>query len=113
MKHYPWARSFPGAITVSAADGTIIEMNEKSAQVFAADGGTGLIGSSIFDCHPEPARTELLDMYKSHKVNIYTIEKNGKKKLIYQTPWFEKGKFAGYVELSLEIPLDLPHFIRD
>jgi hypothetical protein len=113
MKHYPWAQTFPGAITVSAADGTILEMNEKSAKTFAEDGGIGLIGSNVFDCHPEPARKKLMDLYKSHKVNIYTIEKNSQKKLIYQTPWFEKGRFAGYVELALEIPFDLPHFIRD
>jgi hypothetical protein len=110
---HPWAKSFPGAITVSAADGTILEMNEKSALTFVDDGGTRLIGSNVFDCHPEPARTQLMDMFSSHKVNVYTIEKHGKKKLIYQTPWFEEGQFAGYVELALEIPFDLPHFVRD
>ena len=46
------------------------------------------------------------------KPNVYTIEKNGIKKLIYQSPWFEKGVMKGLVELSLEIPFDMPHFIR-
>jgi transcriptional regulator with PAS, ATPase and Fis domain len=113
VKHYPWAHEFPGAVTISDAHGIILEMNEKAAEVFAEDGGMDLIGSNIFDCHPEPARSKLIELYKTNKINAYTIEKNGKKKLIYQAPWFNQGQFAGYVELSLEIPFDLSHFIRD
>ncbi len=48
-----------------------------------------------------------------HEKNVYTIEKKGKKKLIYQAPWFLDGAFGGLVELSLEIPFEMPHFIRD
>ncbi len=44
--------------------------------------------------------------------NVYTIEKLGVKKLIYQTPWYQDGVFAGLVELSLEIPAEMPHFVR-
>ena len=40
------------------------------------------------------------------------IEKNGVKKIIYQSPWYKEGEYAGFVELSLEIPLEMPHFIR-
>ncbi len=45
--------------------------------------------------------------------NVYTIEKTGRKKLIYQTPWYRAGEYAGFVELSLEIPWEMAHFIRD
>jgi hypothetical protein len=45
-------------------------------------------------------------------VNAYTIEKNGKKKMIYQTPWYSNGKYSGLVEISLPLPEELPHFIR-
>jgi transcriptional regulator with PAS, ATPase and Fis domain len=113
MNLFPWTQGLPGAITVSDADGIIIEMNDRSAEVFAEDGGKKLIGSSIFDCHPEPARSTLMELYKTRKKNIYTIEKNGVKKLIYQTPWYQEAEFAGFIELSLEIPFDMPHFIRD
>jgi len=41
-----------------------------------------------------------------------TFEKDGVKKLIYQCPWFEDGKYAGFVELSLEIPFEMEHFVR-
>ncbi len=47
------------------------------------------------------------------QANVYTIEKHGKKKLIYQTPWYRDGKYAGFIELSLVIPEEMPHFIRD
>ena len=45
------------------------------------------------------------------KKNVYTIKKEVKK-LIYQTPWYADGQYAGFVELSVEIPFDMPHFIR-
>ncbi len=51
-------------------------------------------------------------MMKTRSKNVYTIEKNGIKKLIYQSPWYENGEYAGFVELSLEIPFELPHFVR-
>jgi len=47
------------------------------------------------------------------RVNAYTIEKRGVRKLIYQAPWFRDGIVQGLVELSLEIPDAMPHFIRE
>ncbi len=100
------------AITICNEDGIIIFMNDKSAKTFEKDGGLKLIGTSLFDCHPEPANTIIREMFKSHRENSYTIEKNGIKKLIHQTPWFEDGNFKGLIELSIELPLEMPHFIR-
>ncbi len=74
--------------------------------------GNHIIGQNLLDCHPEPARTKLMQMLQNHNLNAYTIEKNGVKKLIYQSPWFENGEFAGYIELSMELPAEMPHFIR-
>ena len=108
-----WVKEFPGAVTVCDPAGRIIAMNNKAAEVFAADGGTALIGKNVLDCHPEPSRTKLKGMLESGHANVYTIQKNGKKKLIYQAPWSEGGRYAGFVELSLEIPAVLPHFDRD
>ena len=34
------------------------------------------------------------------------------KKLIYQAPWYRDGAYAGFVELSLVVPFELPHFVR-
>ncbi len=52
-------------------------------------------------------------MMDEKRTNVYTIQKNGKKKLVYQAPWYKDGAYAGFVELSFEIPWDLPHFNRD
>ena len=113
MTRHAWVQEFAAAITVSDAQGKIIEMNAKAAQTFEKDGGTKLIGTSVLDCHPEPARSKLRSIMKNRKPNVYTIEKAGIKKLIYQAPWFKGGKYAGVVELSVEIPFEMPHFVRD
>jgi transcriptional regulator with PAS, ATPase and Fis domain len=108
-----WVKGFAGAVTVCDAEGRIIEMNDKAADVFAKDGGAKLIGANVLDCHPEPSRSKLKAMLASGRTNVYTIEKEGKKKFIYQSPWYENGHYAGFVEISVEIPWDMPHFIRD
>lgn len=107
-----WMNEFPGAITVCNRDGIILYMNERSCQVFAGDGGANLIGRNLLDCHPEPSRTKLRQMLASGEGNAYTIEKNGKHKFIHQSPWYQDGEIAGLVEISLEIPENLPHFVR-
>ncbi|MFH2141011.1 MAG: PAS domain-containing protein [Bacteroidota bacterium] len=105
-------KELPYAVTVCDRDGKILEMNDKSVETFNKYGGKELIGKSLLDCHHKKAQKTLVDMLKNHDTNAYTIEKEGVKKLIYQSPWFEDGKFAGYIELSLILPTDMPHFIR-
>lgn len=113
MSDHAWVREFPGAVTVCDTEGRIVEMNRRSRETFAADGGDKLLGTNVLDCHPEPSRTKLAGLMSERRTNVYTVQKNGKKKLIYQAPWFRDGVYAGFVELSLEIPQDLPHFNRD
>jgi transcriptional regulator with PAS, ATPase and Fis domain len=108
-----WVREFPAAITVCDAKGVLLAMNEKAASTFEADGGAALIATNLLDCHPEPARTKVVEMLESGSPNVYTIQKAGVKKLIYQSPWFIEGKYAGFVELSLPIPELMPHLDRD
>lgn len=107
-----WKNGVDFAVTVCDADGKILEMNAKSAATFAKSGGGSLVGKSLLDCHPEPSKTKLKKMLAEPYTNAYTIEKNGVKKLIYQTPWLKDGKPAGLVELSLVIPSEMPHFVR-
>lgn len=109
---HTWINGVPVAITVCDPTGIIIAMNDKATQTFRKDGGSSLIGKNLLDCHPEPSRSLLQDMLIKPRVNSYTIEKNGIKKLIYQTPWYNQGVFGGFVEMSLEIPFELPHFVR-
>jgi hypothetical protein len=107
-----WIKEFPAAVTVCGPDGVLLAMNDKAAKTFEKDGGYGLIGLSMFDCHPEPARSITERLLAAKEKNVYTIEKNGVQKLIYQSPWYIDGQYAGFVELSLEIPKEMPHFIR-
>ncbi len=108
-----WANELPFmAITVSDKDGKIIEMNERSVMTFQASGGRELIGKDLMNCHPQRARDIIKEMMTSPKTNAYTIEKQGLKKLIYQTPWYENGEFGGLVEFSIVIPNDMPHYVR-
>jgi len=87
-------------------------MNDKAIRTFEADGGAALIGKNILDCHPEPARTKLRDIMAARRTNVCTIEKNGVKKLVFQAPWTYQGRFRGFVELVLEIPFKMPHFVH-
>lgn len=112
MQHPDWVGQFPGAVTVCDREGTILYMNEKSCRTFSADGGEKLVGENVLDCHPEPAKTRLAAMLAEGRSNAYTIEKKGVRKIIYQSPWYQDGQYAGFVELSLEIPADMPHYVR-
>ena len=85
MSEHEWIKEFPAAITVCNAEGIILEMNDKAAKTFEKDGGYKLIGASMFDCHPDPARGKVERLLAAKVKNVYTIEKNGVKKLIYQS----------------------------
>ncbi len=107
-----WAQNFPGSITICDPSGVILAMNAKSAEGYAKDGGLRLIGTNMLDCHPEPARSKVKEMLEKQQRNVYTIEKRGVKKLVYQTPWVEDGRYLGFIELVLEIPFEMSHFMR-
>src|SRR5512139_2923522 len=100
MNEHEWIQEFPDAITVCDAEGILLEMNDKAAKTFEADGGRKLIGSNMLDCHPEPSRTKTERLLAAREKNVYTIEKNGIKKLIYQSPWYRNGEYAGILEIS-------------
>jgi len=102
----------PVAITVSDIEGNIVYMNEKSATVFEKYGGKALLNSSLYNCHNSISQESIKQMMKGNKTNAYTIEKNGVKKMIFQTPWCENNKVCGMVEFSFEIPFEMSHFIR-
>lgn len=107
-----WIKEFNGAITICDENGTITFMNDKAEKTFESYGGKKLLGSNLLDCHPEPSKSTLKKLMEEKKNNVYTIEKNGIKKLIYQSPIYSEGKYTGFIEISIEIPFELPNFIR-
>jgi transcriptional regulator with PAS, ATPase and Fis domain len=113
MIQHAWVKEFPGAVTVCNPDGIILAMNDVAMQNFEVDSSEKLIGANLLDCHPKPARLKLERLMEARQRNVYTIEKKGVKKLIYQTPWYEDGQYRGFVELVLEIPFMMTHFVRD
>src|SRR5512137_37444 len=85
-----WTQEFPAAITVCDRQGTVLAMNDQSCKMFAKDGGAALIGQSLYPCHPGDSAEKLHHLLQQETPNVYTIEKNGRKKLIYQAPWYEQ-----------------------
>jgi transcriptional regulator with PAS, ATPase and Fis domain len=113
MNQHHWIEQLDVAATVCDPEGIVLEMNDRAARTFEQEGGKQLVGKSLLDCHPEPSRSKLRQMMENRQKNVYTIEKRGIKKLIYQSPWYIDGQYGGFVELSLEIPAVMPHFVRD
>lgn len=113
MKTANWREELPAAITVAGKDGIIIEMNKKAAALFSKDGGKELIGKNLLDCHSPLSQEKIKKIQAEQNPNIYTIQKNGIKKMVFQAPFFENGSYAGLVEISFELPDEIPHFNRD
>ena len=107
---FPWAEEADCAVTVCDTGGVILYMNEKARATFAKHGD--LIGRNLFDCHNERSRETIRRMLASGGTNAYTIEKQGVRKMIYQTAWRTGDKVGGLVEISMEIPAEMPHYIR-
>lgn len=111
IENIPFLSELPFAVTVCDTDGIIVYMNDKSKATFTGAGE--LIGKSLYDCHNENSAAKIREIIATGIPNSYTIEKRGIKKLIHQSPWFNEGKAAGLIEISIEIPFEMPHFIRD
>lgn len=112
MQNNNWSDGLNVAITVSDNEGKILYMNDKSAATFQKYGGAALVGSSLRNCHKPESWSHIMEMMAAGSTNVYTIEKEGIRKLIYQTPWYTDGKVSGLVEFSLVLPEQMPHFIR-
>lgn len=112
MAEHEWVHEFPGAVIVCDEAGRITELNDRAARSYESEGGRALIGKDLLACHPEPARTKLSALMAERRTNVYTIEKNGLRKLVFQAPWFREGRYAGFVEIVFEVPAEIPHFVR-
>jgi len=107
-----WFENLDGNVIVSDRNNIVIYMNKKALASYENEGGADLIGKNLMDCHNPRSQEIIRHILDTGENNIYTIEKKGKKKIIYQTPWKVEGVIQGIVELSLEIPFEMPHYIR-
>ena len=116
------------AVTVSDKDGNVIYQNDSSIDV-----NGDARGRNLEQCHNPKSWQMICHMLEANVSNVYTISKKGKKKLIYQTPWYEENgernpegltdrmggktengeqKPAGLVEFSIILPEEMPHYDR-
>jgi transcriptional regulator with PAS, ATPase and Fis domain len=112
MNDFDWITDFPNAVTVCDLQGIVLAMNDRAAAGYREYGGSNLVGKSLIGCHPEPSQSRLLRLLQTGERNVYTIEKNGIRKLIHQAPWYHNEQRCGMIELVLEIPPAIPHFVR-
>lgn len=112
MTEKKWADELPATITVTDKEGTIVYMNNKSAKTLESYGGASIIGTKLDKWHKPQSNEIIQQIAETGKPNAYTIEKGEIKKLIYRTPYYENGEYAGLVEFSFEIPFEMPHHIR-
>lgn len=108
-----WA-TMPGcAVTVCDADCNIIFMNKRSRDTFA-NSTDCLIGKNLLECHSPHSQAIIHRLLSDGGSNVYTIEKGGVRKLIYQSAWLtDNGTIGGLIELSMVIPAEMPHYKRD
>lgn len=104
---FPWADELDCAVTVCDTEGAVLYQNSRSREV-----NGDVQGRSLLPCHSERSRAIIRRLAEEGGKNVYTIEKRGVKKLIYQTVWRADGTIRGLVEFSLELPDELPHYVR-
>lgn len=99
-------------VSISDSEGSIIYLNESAAKdTFSKEGGYELIGTNLLDCHPEPSKTRLAEMMRTHKTQTILKGEGESKRLIHQTPIYNEGKFAGYIELIIPIASPLKNLL--
>lgn len=96
------------AVTACDTEGIVLYQNERSV---AVNGDVG--GRSLLPCHNERSLSIIRRLLAEGGRNVYTIEKRGTRKLIYQTVWRRDGAVGGLVEFSMELPDELPHYVRE
>lgn len=99
------------AVTVCDRSGVVVYCNDRSASQFAKYGD--LIGKNLKDCHGAASWKKICHLIETGESNIYTIEKRGVRKMIHQMPWREEGVIKGLIEISFELPAEIPHFVRE
>ena len=110
MNCFDWAEELSCAVTVCDKDGVVVYQNAKARKTFESYGD--VVGKNLKECHSAASMDKIEKMITAGASNSYTIEKKGVKKIIHQTPWHKDGILMGLVEFSIEIPENMPHYIR-
>ncbi|MDE7078420.1 MAG: PAS sensor protein [Alistipes sp.] len=103
-----WNAELDCAVTVCDTEGTVLYQNRRSREV-----NGDVRGRSLIPCHNPRSQAIIRRLLDEGGRNVYTIEKHGVRKLIYQTVWRENGMTGGLVEYSMELPEQMPHYVRE
>jgi transcriptional regulator with PAS, ATPase and Fis domain len=113
MSRGHWVKEFPAEIMVCDSGGIILEMNNQAEALFVEDGGRDLLGTNVLACHPQPALGKLEGLLDKRTANFYFNTEKGEKRFFFQSPWYQDGKYTGFVEISFGVPEEIPHFTRE
>lgn len=108
--HIPdWAKTMKCGITVCNAEGIIIYMNERAVEMKHSN----LVGRDVMLCHNPHSQEIIRHLLAEGGQHVYTIEKDGMRKLLYQSSWLdEDGKVGGLCEIMAFLDGEIPHFVR-
>lgn len=107
-----WVRELDAEVIVCDAAGILVEMNNAAKASFERGGRDVQIGANVFDYHPEAARARLVELMEKQLPNPYYATKGGKTTFVFQSPWYQDGQFAGFVQVSFPVPDEIPHYVR-
>ena len=109
MKTFNYLDTVNYAATVCDKDGIVLYQNEQAVK---RDGN--VTGKNLYACHGEEAGRMIRHMIEGGSTNTYQTIRNGMRKLVHQTPWFdESGAVAGLIELVIELPDNMRVIDRD
>lgn len=97
-----WECARPNAIV------TIVAMYDRPQTLPLPD----MYGKNLMDCHNDRSKATIRQLLETGGQNVYTIEKDGIRKMIYQSAWKENGKVTGLCEISIVLPGEIPHYVR-
>lgn len=105
--NFDYYKSINISITICDTEGIVVYQNKKSLATFGDK-----VGQSMMPCHQQRSQDIIHHLLDDAATNVYTIDKKGVKKMIYQTPWFEDGVVKGLIEFSIVLPEEMPHYVR-
>lgn len=98
------------AATVCDKQGFVLYQNRCASE---RDGD--VVGKNLFECHNAHSNKMIRHMMATGESNTYEVVRNGRRRLVHQTPWFDTDESAvsGLIELSIDLPDTYPTLNKD
>lgn len=101
MNTFDYLENADFSATVCDRDGIVLYQNALARK---RDGS--VLGKNLFNCHSEKTGEIIRQMIDTGRSNTYEIARDGKRKIVHQTPWREEpsSKVAGLIEIVIDLP---------